>query len=68
MANTTVNISLPESMKAKVEEAVASEGYGNTSEFFRDLVRNYFKNQREARLEALLIEGLRSGEAARGAT
>jgi len=63
MAIATINISLPDTMKADVEEIIASEGYGNTSEFFRDLVRTYIKQRQEKKLEVLLLEGLRSGEA-----
>lgn len=61
MATATLNISLPDTMKTEVEEIIASEGYGNTSEFFRDLVRNYLKERQERKLEALLVEGLQSG-------
>jgi metal-responsive CopG/Arc/MetJ family transcriptional regulator len=39
---------------------MAAEGYGNTSEFFRDLARKYLRDRAERRLEALLIEGLES--------
>lgn len=63
MAIATINISLPDTMKAEVEKIIASEGYGNTSEFFRDLVRNYLKHRQEKKLETLLLEGLQSGEA-----
>jgi antitoxin ParD1/3/4 len=59
MAIATMNISLPESMKAEVEQIVANEGYGNTSEFFRDLVRNYLKQRQERELESLLLERLK---------
>ena len=62
MRNTTVNISIPESMKAQVEEIVASEGYGNTSEFFRELVRNYLRKRQEENLEGLLLEAIRSND------
>ena len=62
MSTTTLNISMPDTMKIDVEEIVASEGYGNTSEFFRDLVRSYLKERQGNRLEALLLEGLNSGE------
>lgn len=55
MALATINISLPDSMKTAVEEAIATEGYGNTSEFFRDLVRNYLKTRQEQQLETLLL-------------
>ncbi len=62
MSTTTINISLPETMKLDVEEIIKTEGYGNTSEFFRDLVRDHLRQRQERRLEALLIEGLESGE------
>jgi antitoxin ParD1/3/4 len=63
MAITTINISIPSAMKAEVEEVIATEGYGNTSEFFRDLVRDYLRQRQERRLETLLLEGLESGKA-----
>ena len=59
---STINISIPESMKTEVDEIVATEGYGNTSEFFRDLVRGYLRQRRERKLEDLLLEGIRSGD------
>lgn len=61
MAIATINISIPDSMKREVEEIIKSEGYGNTSEFFRDLVRDYVQKRQERKLEALLLEGLESG-------
>jgi antitoxin ParD1/3/4 len=63
MATATINISIPDNLKAEVEEIIATEGYGNTSEFFRELVRNYQKQRQERKLEALLLEGLESGDA-----
>lgn len=62
MATATINISIPDSMKSEVEEIIKTEGYGNTSEFFRDLVRDYLQKRQERRLEALLLEGLESGK------
>lgn len=59
MATATMNISLPDTMKAEVEEIIANEGYGNTSEFFRDLVRNYLKDRQERELETLLVQRLK---------
>ncbi len=59
MATATMNISLPDTMRAEVEQIVANEGYGNTSEFFRDLVRNYLKARQERELEAVLLERLK---------
>lgn len=62
MATATINISIPDSMKAEVEEVIATEGYGNTSEFFRDLVRDYLKKRQEQKLEALLLEAVENGD------
>ncbi len=61
MSISTINISLPEAMKSAVEEVIAAEGYGNTSEFFRDLVRNYLKMRQEQQLETLLLQRLSDG-------
>lgn len=60
MATATINISIPDTLKAEVDEAIETEGYGNTSEFFRDLVRDYLKKRQERRLEALLLEAVES--------
>jgi antitoxin ParD1/3/4 len=58
---STVNISLPESMKAYIDEQVATGGYGTVSEFFRDLIRQDQKRKAKESLETLLLEGLESG-------
>jgi antitoxin ParD1/3/4 len=63
MATATINISIPDTMKQEVEKIIATEGYGNTSEFFRDLVREYLQKRQDRRLEALLLAGLESGAA-----
>lgn len=63
MENTTVNISMPKSMKNDVDEIVEAEGYGNTSEFFRDLVRGRLSERNQRRLEELILEGINSGPA-----
>lgn len=59
---TTVTISLPESLKTFIEEQLATKGYGNVSEYFRTLLREAQAKEDDAKLEALLIEGLTSGE------
>jgi antitoxin ParD1/3/4 len=58
---TTVTISLPESLKAFVDEQMAAKGYGNVSEYFRTLLRDVQAKEEDANLEALLIEGLATG-------
>ena len=56
-----MNISLPDSMRAYIEEQVASGGYSTVSEYFRELVRQDQKQKAQERLEVLLLEGLDSG-------
>jgi antitoxin ParD1/3/4 len=59
---TTVTISLPESLKAFIDQQLATKGYGNVSEYFRSLLREAQQAEEDARLEALLLEGLAGGE------
>jgi antitoxin ParD1/3/4 len=59
---TTVTISLAELLKTFVEEQTTTKGYGNVSEYFRTLLREVQAKEEDAKLEALLIEGLTSGE------
>jgi antitoxin ParD1/3/4 len=54
---TSLNISLPDPLKAYVEGRVASGDYGTPSEFVRNLIRQD-KEQRRSLLEAELIEAL----------
>jgi antitoxin ParD1/3/4 len=58
---STVTISLPESLKTFVEEQIAAKGYGNVSEYFRTLLREAQAKEEDAKLEALLIDGLTNG-------
>lgn len=60
----TMNISLPDDMKAFVEGQAAREGFGTVSEYVRAIIRDVQQRQAEHdRLEALLIQGLDSGPA-----
>jgi antitoxin ParD1/3/4 len=59
---TTVTISLPQSLRKFVERQVKTKGYGNVSEYFRGLLREAQSREAERRLEALLLEGLESGD------
>ncbi|MBK7709399.1 MAG: type II toxin-antitoxin system ParD family antitoxin [Acidobacteria bacterium] len=60
MATTTMNISLPETMKAFVDERLVSDGYGSVSEYVRELIRGDQKRRENERLERLLLERLQS--------
>jgi len=59
---TTVTISLPESLRTFIDKQIKSKGFGNVSEYFRTLIRKAQEQEADAKLEALLIEGLDSGE------
>ena len=52
-----MNISLPDSLKAFVEEKVAEGGYSTNSEYVRELIR---REQDRSRLRGLLLEGASS--------
>jgi antitoxin ParD1/3/4 len=59
---SSVNISLPDNLRAFVERRTEEQGYRTVSDYFRDLVLNDQKRQGEAKLETLLLEGLNSGD------
>lgn len=52
-----MNISLPEALKAFVDEQVSQRGYGTSSEYVRELIR---KDQDRERLRGLLLAGVGS--------
>jgi antitoxin ParD1/3/4 len=59
----TMNISLPDGMKAFVDEQVAQRGYGTSSEYVRDLIR---REQDRLQFRELVLDGAaapRTGEA-----
>lgn len=58
----TMNIALPEPMKHFVQERVSEGGYSSASEYIRELIRADQKRKVEERIDALLLEGLDSGE------
>ncbi len=62
MSMTSLNISLPSSLKEFVETQVQESGFSTPSEYIRNLVRDDQKRRAEEKLEALLLEGLNSGE------
>jgi antitoxin ParD1/3/4 len=62
MSMTSLNISLPQSLKDYVEQQVESGGYSTPSEYVRELLRRDQDGRSEQKLEALLLAGLNSGE------
>ena len=57
LAMSTMNISLPDSLKDFVDEQVNQRGYGTSSEYVRELIR---KDQDRLRLRGLLLAGAES--------
>jgi len=58
----TMNISLPDQLKEFVDGQVGSGRYSSVSEYVRDLIRADEKRKAQDKLEALLMEGIQSGD------
>ena len=58
---STMNISLPDSLKHFVDQQVTDRGYGTSSEYVRELIRH---DQDRQRLRGLLLEGALSAPGA----
>jgi len=56
-----MNVSLPEELKEYVEAQI-KRGYSTPSEYVRELIREDQKRRAREKLDALLLEGLNSGE------
>lgn len=61
---STMNISLPETLKSFVDEQVNSRGFGTSSEYVRELIR---KDQERLHLRGLLLAGVASSPSATAA-
>jgi len=60
----TMNVSLPDAMKAWVDSQAAGGQYGNASDYIRDLIRRDQQRQAAiAALQAAITEGIESGKA-----
>jgi antitoxin ParD1/3/4 len=58
---TSMNVSLPEELKEYVE-AQTKTGYSTPSEYIRELIRSDRQRRTGEKLNALLLEGLNSGD------
>lgn len=58
---STMNISLPDSLKDFVDEQVTQRGYGTSSEYVRELIR---RDADRLYLRGLLLDGAASAPAA----
>jgi antitoxin ParD1/3/4 len=58
----TMNVSLPDPMKAWVESQVDGGQYGNASDYVRDLIRRDQKERDQIKtLQAAITKGIESG-------
>ena len=51
---STMNISLPDTLKTFVDQQVHQRGYGTSSEYMRELIR---KDQDRQQLRGMLLDG-----------
>lgn len=58
---STMNISLPDNLKAFVDEQVSQRGYGTSSEYVRDLIR---RDQDRLQLRGVVLAGASSAPTA----
>ena len=58
----TMNVSLPDPMKAWVEAQVESGHYGNASDYVRDLIRRDQQDREQIKaLQSAITKGIESG-------
>ena len=62
----TLNVSLPDAMRAWIDTQIETGEYANASDYIRDLIR-HDQRQRDA-LRLALIEGEKSGRSTRTVT
>jgi antitoxin ParD1/3/4 len=62
MPTTTMNISLPETLKSYVDQRLADGGYGSVSEYVRELIRADQVRRENERLDRILGQRLVSGD------
>src|SRR5688500_11352466 len=55
---TTMNVSLPASLKQWVDQQVEEGGYGTASEFLRDILRRARARDVRRRMDATLVEAV----------
>jgi antitoxin ParD1/3/4 len=58
----SLNISLPRTLREYIESQVRQGEFSTPSEYLRSLIREDQKRKAVGRIEALLLEGLASGE------
>jgi antitoxin ParD1/3/4 len=59
----TMNISLPATLRQRLEDKLDRHGYGSASEYVRDLIRRDLTREAIEKVDDLLLEGINSGPA-----
>lgn len=59
----TMNISLPAALRTQLEKNLARHAYSSASEYVRELVRRDLQREAVEKVDALLLEGVKSGPA-----
>lgn len=59
----TMNIAIPETLRAYVRRQVKQRGYSSVSEYLRTLIRADLKQESLAHFETDILKGLESGPA-----
>lgn len=59
---TELNLQIPDETRSYIDEQVVTCGYKDVSEYIRDLVESDRKRAARQRVDALLQEGINSGE------
>ena len=62
MEHESLNISMPKQMHRYVRNRIARGGFGNVSEYFRDLVRRERESLTQSEIESRLLRSLSEGE------
>jgi antitoxin ParD1/3/4 len=60
MPTTNINVTLPDSLKAFIDQRIADRGYESHSEYVRDLVRRDEYEAAKDHLRQLIADGLAS--------
>lgn len=61
MSTTTMNISLPGTLKKSIKERLEEERYSNPSDYIQTLVQEDLVRRDEKKLEQMLLDGIESG-------
>ena len=63
MTNTTMNVSLPETLKEYIRDRIAEGIYSNYSDYIRYIIHTDMMLYTQKHLESMLLEGINSGPA-----